>query len=403
MTMVMSYSSARPRQVGGYPGPLPDASRRDSIGFVSTFPPTKCGLATFTASLARALAPECDIGVVRCVDAANTGRNAPDVVAEWVRGSAASLAAARRVLDWYDAVIVQHEFGVFGGADGGEVLELVEGLETPVIVVLHTVLEAPSPNQRRIVERLADAAQRLVVQSEVARERLLAAHDVDPSLVEVVQHGAPANIAPRGHRRDPGRRPTILTWGLLGPGKGIEHAIEAMARLRGLEPAPRYVVLGETHPNIIRDSGEAYRDSLRALAAERGVEELVTFDGRYRETAEILAAIRDADVVLLPYLSRDQVVSGVLVEAIASGRPVVSTAFPHAVELLSAGSGIVVPHEDPGALADALRRLLTDETAAARAAAVARSQASSLAWENVGLRYREIAEEVRRARSASAH
>ena len=153
----------------------------------------------------------------------------------------------------------------------------------------------------------------------------------------MIQHGAPANIAAAAVPTSRAAARSILTWGLLGPGKGIEHAIEALAELRDLDPPPRYVVLGQTHPNIVRHSGEAYRESLQALAAERGVEELVEFDDAYRDTAEVLAEIRDADVVLLPYLSRDQVVSGVLVEAIASGKPVVSTAFPHAVELLSAG------------------------------------------------------------------
>jgi glycosyltransferase involved in cell wall biosynthesis len=135
-------------------------------------------------------------------------------------------------------------------------------------------------------------------------------------------------------------------------------------------------VLGQTHPNIVRRSGEAYRESLQALAAERGVEDLIEFDDAYRDTADVLAEIRNSDVVLLPYLSRDQVVSGVLVEAIASGKPVVATAFPHAVELLAAGSGIVVPHADPRAIASALRTLLTDRVAAAVAGAVARRQAA---------------------------
>jgi glycosyltransferase involved in cell wall biosynthesis len=376
-----------------------DAELR-SIGFVSTFPPTKCGLATFTASLARVLARTRRVGVVRCVDEHGEASGAPEVVAEWVRGSDRSLEAAAHVLRDYDAVIVQHEFGVYGGADGADVLELVARLAPPVVAVLHTVLECPSPNQRRIVDELASLAHRVVVQSAVARDRLLAAHEVESGRVEVINHGAPANIVPRPSRSEPGRRPTILTWGLLGPGKGIEFAIEALAELRDLDPAPRYLVLGETHPNIVRSSGEAYRESLEELAVARGVDELVEFDGRYRDTPAVLAEIGKADVVLLPYVSRDQVVSGVLVEAIASARPVVSTAFPHAVELLTAGSGIVVPHEDPAAMAAALRVLLTDETAAARAAAVARRQAHSLVWETVGLRYRELTEEVQGARTA---
>jgi len=207
----------------------------------------------------------------------------------------------------------------------------------------------------------------------------------------VIQHGAPANFAPGTRREEAGRRPVVLTWGLIGPGKGIEYAIKALSGLRDLHPAPRYIVLGQTHPNIVRHSGEAYRESLQALAADLEVAHLVEFDDRYRDTAEILAEVRAADVVLLPYLSRTQVVSGVLVEAVASAKPVVSTAFPHAVELLAAGSGIVVPHEDPPAIADALRTLLTDRAAAARAAAVARMQARSLTWENVGHRYGELA------------
>jgi glycosyltransferase involved in cell wall biosynthesis len=186
----------------------------------------------------------------------------------------------------------------------------------------------------------------------------------------------------------------ILTWGLIGPGKGIEFAIEAMAELRHLTPRPTYVVMGETHPKIVQASGEAYRESLVARARELGIEEMVQFEDGYRDTAAILARIRDADLILLPYLSRDQVVSGVLVEAIASGKPVVSTAFPHAVELLGAGSGTVVPHEDAGAIASALRAYLTEPGKAARATAVARRQAPTLFWENVGEAYDRLAAEI---------
>jgi glycosyltransferase involved in cell wall biosynthesis len=375
---------------------------RPSIGFVSTFPPTRCGLATFTASLARALAGNSRFGVVACVDEPGETHGAREVLAEWVRGSRRSLDEAARVLDRFDAVIVQHEFGLFGGTDGEDILELVARLEVPVIVVLHTVLEGPSRNQRRIVESLAARADHIVVQSAVARDWLLAAHEIDASRVAVIQHGAPANFAPEPLRHEPGRRPVVLTWGLLGPGKGIEFAIDALAELRDLDPAPRYVVLGQTHPNIVRHSGETYRESLQSRAAERRVEHLIEFDGRYRDTAEILAEIRKADVVLLPYLSRNQVVSGVLVEAIASAKPVVSTAFPHAVELLSEGSGIVVPHEDAGAIATALRTFLTDRAAATTAAAVARVQAAELMWENVGIRYGELTRRMRRARALAA-
>lgn len=374
-----------------------------SIGFISTYPPTRCGLATFTASLAGALVESATTGVIRCVDQEATAPLPDGVVAEWVRNSPDSLEAAAEILNTFDSVVIQHEFGIFGGSDGEEILDLVYLLEVPVIVVLHTVLPDPSPHQRSIVEQLAEGAYRVVAQSGVARDRLLEGHDVDPDTVVVIQHGATANFAPEALPAAPGHRPTILTWGLLGPGKGIEYAIDAMAQLRNLDPAPRYVVLGETHPNIVRDSGEAYRDSLIARAEAHGIGHLVEFDNGYRKTAAILAEVRKADIVLLPYLSRDQVVSGVLVEAIASAKPVVSTAFPHAVELLGEGSGIVVPHEDATAMADGLRVLLTDSTRAAQASAVAGRQAASLTWEHVARNYRRVISAATRNAVLASH
>jgi polysaccharide biosynthesis protein PslF len=366
-----------------------------SIGFVSTYAPTKCGLATFTASLASSLELDSDdIGIVSCVEEANLIAHPADVVAEWVRGSDESLENAAAVLNGYDAVIIQHEFGIFGGEDGEDVLALVTRLQVPVIVVLHTVLPNPSPHQRMIIESLTTIADRVVAQSEVARTRLLEAHDVDPSRVVVIQHGAHANLGPRIVADAPTGRPVILTWGLIGPGKGIEHAIDAVAQLRDLDPRPEYVIMGETHPKVVEHSGEAYRESLIQRAKDAGAGDLVRFMDGYHDTASILAQIRRSDIVLLPYLSREQVVSGVLVEAIASGKPTVATEFPHAVELLSEGSGIVVPHEDADAMAEALRTLLTNPVQAARAAAAARRQAPSLFWETVGREYEALAREI---------
>ena len=399
--MSVRESDLGKRRLLGLPGSAGDS--RLSIGFVSTFGPTKCGLATFTASLAHALELDSDdVGVVSCVDEPNVTVHPEDVVAEWVRGSAESLEEAAEALNRYDAVIIQHEFGIFGGQDGEDVLDLVARLDVPVIVVLHTVLPDPSPHQRMIIECLASFADRVVAQSEVARRRLLAAHAVDPDRVVVIQHGAHANLSPRAVSSVGTARPVILTWGLIGPGKGIEHAIDAVAKLRDLDPRPEYVIMGETHPKIVEHSGEAYRRSLVERAEAAGAADLVRFMDGYHDTDAILAQIRRSDIVLLPYLSREQVVSGVLVEAIASGKPSVATAFPHAVELLAEGSGIVVPHEDPAAMADALRTLLTDPVRAAGAAAAARRQASSLFWETVGREYELLAAELVPSRVAAS-
>ena len=337
-----------------------------------------------------AAAGACRIGVVACVERPD-GPLAPVVVAELVRGSVSSRKAAAEALDRFDAVVVQHEFGIFGGPDGDEVLDLVERVRVPVITVLHTVPRRPTPGQRTVIEQLSALSARVVTQSGAARARLLEMHLIDPQKVFVIPHGAPANISVEPPAHSGQRRPVVLTWGLIGPSKGIEFGIEAMALLTDLEPQPRYLIAGQTHPRILENVGEAYRESLVARATALGVDHLVDFDNDYRDLDGILAQVRDADIVLLPYLSREQVVSGVLVEAIASGKPVVATRFPHAEELLGQGSGLLVQHEDAGAIADALRTLLSDRERAAEVAAVAHRQAPSLFWETVGESYVQLA------------
>ncbi len=340
-------------------------------------------------SLARALArePSCRrAGIVACVDEPGE-RHPPEVVAELVSGSPYSIDAAAAELRRFDVVVVQHEFGIYGGKDGGEIVDLVRRLDVPSIVVLHTVPVRPSPNERAILEQLACLSGCLVAQSAAAWSRLVAGYDVRRDRVHVIPHGAVVNLGLAGRPRATGHRPVILTWGLLGPGKGIEYGIQAVAQLRDLDPKPRYVVLGETHPRVIAAQGETYRMALRELARSLAVEDLVELRDVYLKPKVLLAAIRMADVVLLPYLDRDQIVSGVLAEAIASGKPVVATGFPHAVELLRGGAGVVLPHEDSGAIAAALRSLLTDDDRALRAAAAARQQAEKLSWENVAGAY----------------
>ncbi len=371
-----------------------------SVGFLGTYPPAKCGIATFTASLAVAIAEAGEgttFGVVACVDAPSAGLP-DDVVAELVRESPTSLAAAVRTLDGFDAVVVQHEYGIYGGPDGSDLLDLLSGLTVPVIAVLHTVLSRPSPGQRDVLERLCALVDVVVVQSRAARTRLLEVYGIEPTRVRLIPHGARPNLPQHPHRLDPSRPATILTWGLIGPGKGIEYGIRALAMLRDLSPAPRYLILGQTHPKLIEQSGEAYRDGLAALAHELGVGDQVVFDDRYGTWDEILAQVREADIVLMPYLSREQVVSGVLVDALASGRPVVATAFPHAVELLGEGSGMVVPFEDAEAIAASLRTMLTEPGLMESLETEARRQAPTLYWATVGARYRRLALELSRER-----
>lgn len=362
------------------------------FGFVSTYPPTQCGLATFTASLASALATGGDdvAHVVRLLEHPQAPAG-PEVVADVVAGEPATLARALPRLNACDAVIVQHEFGIFGGPDGDEVLGLLAGLTVPTVVVLHTVLTDPSAHQRQVLEAVLDAAGAIVTMTDTARDRLLAGYRVVPERVLVIAHGAPdllSAAAPDVGHRGP---PTVLTWGLLGPGKGIEWAVAALPALRGLRPRPRYLVTGQTHPKVIEHQGEAYREGILRRAAELGVADMVHLDARYLDGPGLAAVVASADVVLLPYDSTEQVTSGVLIEAVAAGKPVVATRFPHAVELLAAGAGVLVPHRDPQAIAAALRLVLTDHAAATAMARSAAAAAPGLRWSTVADEYRRVA------------
>ena len=193
------------------------------------------------------------------------------------------------------------------------------------------------------------------------------------------------------------RTPVILTWGLLGEGKGIEWAIDAMAQIKDLRPAAQYRVVGQTHPRVLERNGEAYRTSLVERARDLGVSNSVHFDARYLGRTELHRLVRQADVVLLPYDSREQVTSGVLIEAVAAGKPVISTAFPHAQELLASGAGILVERQDPTAIANALRRVFSEPGLAERMGAEASRIAPELLWPAVGRQYREIAQDLLRA------
>lgn len=360
------------------------------LGFVSTYPPTQCGIATFCESLVSQLVSSgAGVGVVQLVD--EVSDQAYPVVHQWVDGDDAGARTAAAVLDTYDVAVVQHEYGIFPGPDGEGVLDVVAQLSVPLITVLHTVLVQPTPNQRRVLAELAERSAALVTMTETARERLVSGWGIDPSRVWVIAHGAQDNrslVDPRAAAIGPR---TVLTWGLLAEGKGIEWALLALAELRERMPLPLYRVVGQTHPRVLEREGDAYRDRLLALTETLGLTSSVEFDGRYLPGAALREVVRSAHVVLLPYDSVDQVTSGVLTEAVAAGKPVISTGFPHAVELLSGGAGLLVPQRDPSAIAAALEQVLLVDGLADRMAATSRGLAASLLWPAVAERYLQLA------------
>lgn len=358
------------------------------FGLLSTYPPTQCGLATFTRALADAIVglAGCECFVVRSVE--HPVQDSPTrVVQHLVAGDRLSARRAAEALNYATIAVIQHEYGIYGGMDGEELLDVQRLLRVPSIVVLHTVLRNPSSSQRRVLQEVCDRATAIVAMSRAACDQLLATHPIDPDKVVVIPHGAhptPAVVATPISTR-------ILTWGLLGPGKGIEWGVHALAMLQDLDPQPEYLVAGQIHPKVAQRDGEAYREQLQHLAQDLGVDHLLRFDPSYRPTSALAHLIGSAAVVLLPYDSDEQVTSGVLIEAVAAGRPVVATRFPHAVELLTGGVGITVPHRDPEAIAAALRTVLTQPNTAAAMRTAARQAGAKLEWPVVAAQYHQLA------------
>jgi glycosyltransferase involved in cell wall biosynthesis len=369
----------------------PDRGPGRTFTILSTYPPTPCGLATFSAALANGLsALGARVDVVRVAD--GSSRSDERVVGELVAGSTRSAGECAELINGGDVAVVQHEYGVYGGDDGDEVLGVLEELRVPSIVVAHTILTDPTPHQRSVLVAAASMADQVVVMSDGARRRLLDGFDIDPTKVSTIPHGAATSTT----RTRVGRAGSsmMLTWGLLGPGKGIERVIDAMPSLRDLHGRPHYLVAGRTHPKVLAADGEAYRNARIQQAWHNGVAASVSFDDDYRDVPTLTALVQSSTVVVLPYDSNDQVTSGVLVDAIAAGRPVVATAFPHAVELLSSGAGMVVAHDDPDALAMALHRVLTEHDLAADMAAEASRLAPSMGWPVVAGAYLDLADRL---------
>lgn len=365
-------------------------ARTPSVGLLSTYPPTPCGLANFSAALADGLSANGSrVSVVRVADGppSPSGR----VVGELVNGSPASLAACADRLNDSDVAVIQHDFDIYGGRDGDEVVDVLGRLDVPSMVVLHTVPADPTPHQRSVLEAVLRSADHVVVMSDSAAALLRAGFEVERHKISTIPHGSTAPTVAPVKRAG---RPTVLTWGLLGPGKGVERVIDSMPALQTLRGNPRYLIAGRTHPKVLATEGEAYREARAEQVQRIGVAGSVSFDATYRSTASLAALAQTSAVVVLPYDSTDQVTSGVLVDAIASGRPVVATAFPHAVELLGSGAGLIVAHDDPGAMTAALRSVLSDPRLAGGMAAEARRLAPSMAWSLVAKSYQAVAQTI---------
>jgi glycosyltransferase involved in cell wall biosynthesis len=367
------------------------------IALIGNSVPRRCGIATFTTHCHQAMAeafPDLRVDQYAMDDGGGDIAYPEGVIAIPQHDATAYSVAAQQIEEsGADAIWLQHEFGIFGGPAGDMILRLLERTQLPLVSTFHTILERPSPDERRVAEALIARSDRIMVMAERGREILRSAYGVPDSKIAVIPHGvpdrpqvAPATMQPRFGWQ--GRR-VILTFGLLAPDKGIDTMIRAMPMVAAQHPDALYVVLGATHPNIVREQGgEKLREDLIALAASLGVESNVRLIDGYVEQEDLLDHLQAADIYVTPYTNPAQVTSGTLSYAIGMGKPVISTPYVQATEILAGDVGMLVPFRDEAALADALCALLSDPDLAqaygARAYAYGRGMIWSELARNVG-------------------
>jgi glycosyltransferase involved in cell wall biosynthesis len=374
------------------------------IAVIGNSLPRRCGIATFTTDLQQAISTShrnLETCTVAMTDRGQAYDYPPAVVFEIKDDNIEEYMRAADFLNAgrFDTVCLQHEFGIFGGEAGAHILVLLSRLTMPVLTTFHTVLAKPTAIQRAVIERIVEASSKVVVMTNKGRELLRSVYQVPDDKIEIIAHGVPdvAFVGPDAAKARLGfsGRSVILTFGLLSPNKGIEVVIDAMPSILRRCTDAVYVVLGATHPNLVRDQGEAYRDSLITRVRELGVEEHVVFLDQFVDQATLLEFISMCDVYVTPYLNEAQMTSGTLAYSFGLGKPVVSTPYGHARELLADGRGSLVPFCDAAAIGSEIAELLTDD--ARRQAMCRRAYAVSrtMTWERAAERYVSAFENAR--------
>ena len=361
----------------------------DHIALIGNFLPRKCGLATFTTDTYNALKqrfPDLKVDVYAMDDRPGLHAYPPAVTHSIPQNDRAAYSeAARRIAEsGAKALWVQHEYGIYGGAAGDYLLALLDRVTVPVIVTLHTILEKPSADERRVMVALLRRAARVIVMADQGREILTRVHGVDPRKLVMIPHGVPdrAYVEPAAMKGRFGwaDRDVILTFGLLAPNKGIETMIEALPGIVGAHPRALYVVLGATHPHLVEHEGEAYRNRLKALAADHGVADNLLFVDAFVEHDELLDYLQAADLYVTPYNNPAQITSGTLSYAVGMGKVVISTPYVHASEILADDHGVLVPFGDSAAFAREINRLLGDAAARQGLAGRAYAHGRTMLW-----------------------
>ena len=363
---------------------------------IGNFPPRQCGLATFTrdmyACLSKAL-PNTDWDVIAMNDPGATYDYPLEVTHQIPQDDIAAYRDLAETLnaDGTQVLFVQHEFGIYGGPSGAHLIECLERVNFPIVTTLHTILEKPNDEQKRVMQALIRLSSTLVTMAQKGADILQRVYGVKAEQISIVPHGAPsrplrdtAEFKPHLHLAG---KKTLTTFGLLSPNKGIETVIAALPDIRKTCPDVVYLVIGATHPHLVRHEGEKYRDGLKAMARELGVEDNIRFINRFISDNDLIDILQATDVYVTPYLTETQITSGTLSYALALGRPTVSTPYWHAVEALAGGVGILCDFHDTRAFAEAITKLLASDQVRAEMSMRAYMAAQPSRWSAVAGAY----------------
>lgn len=380
-------------------GFLRESMNKIEPAYISTYPPTECGIATFTKDVVTSVTKYTPFSKPTVVAIKGEHEIEPfDRIVRFqlLKENRQSYIDTAKFLNdsSIDIVCLEHEYGIYGGPDGEYVLDLLEHLEKPVVATLHTVLHNPSPNQKRVLEEMGRMCEVMVVMVKTGRKILLDVYDMDPKKVTIIPHGVPNvhRVSATSVKKSLGfsGMSILSTFGLINRGKGIEHVIEAMPEILKKHPNVVYLVLGETHPGVRKHEGESYRNMLSETIDRLGLQDRVRFNNRFLSLNELVRYLCATDVYVTPYLNKDQIVSGTLAYALGCGKAICSTPYLYAEEVLADGRGILVDFSSPDSIAKNVISILDNPELKKSLEDAAYCYGRRAAWFNVAIDYLDL-------------
>lgn len=371
-------------------------SKKTKIAFLSTYPPRECGLATFTQDLVTAIdgSGEMDTKVIAVTHLEKDVYDSKVIakIAQYEQADYVKMARELNNSD-IDLLVIEHEYGIFGGEHGAYILDLINNLEIPVVTTFHTILSKPDPKQQSIINALGKKSEKVITMARNTKPLLKSVYGIDPEKIEVIHHGVPKRPFQKREslkiKYGYEGRQIISTFGLIGPSKGIEHGIEAISKVVMDHKDVRYLILGQTHP-ALKDEGIAYRNKLEALVESLDLSDHVEFINKYLTKDEIIEYLQLSDIYMTPYLGKDQAVSGTMAYAVGYGKAIVSTPYMYAKEMLSGGRGFLAEFSNSDSLAICIKNIIKNPNRKAKMERDTMKLGRTMYWDKIAQCYLEV-------------